>query len=87
MNDDQSEELGRVRRRIGDAVRMFIHERLRTKQPQFRMRELHDYILEKTMIAPASPDRILRQLRLDGECDYTVVDRRASLYVLRGEDQ
>lgn len=46
------------------------------------MRDLHDYIFQATQIAPASPDRILRELRRKGKCNYVVLDRRASLYEL-----
>lgn len=80
----QQENLDRVKANIGEHVSNFVKERWATGQRKFAMRELHDYIFRKTQIAPASPDRILRQLRLDGECDYRVVNRRKSLYEIIG---
>lgn len=79
---NQQAELSRVQQRIGSLVREFVKERLATNRRQFYIRELHDYIFQKTQIAPASPDRILRQMRLNGECHYTVLSRRESLYEL-----
>lgn len=76
----QQEELNRVKINIGELVEAFILHRWQTGQPRFYMRDLHDYILARTQIAPASPDRILRQLRQDGKFDYEVIDRQASCY-------
>lgn len=76
----QTQELERVSNSITYLVERFITERTLAGNKQFHMRELHDYIFQATQIAPASPDRILRQLRLKGKCNYKVLDRRASLY-------
>jgi hypothetical protein len=76
----QQNELGRVKTNIGELVESFILHRWQTGQPRFHMRDLHDYIFTRTHIAPASPDRILRQLRQEGKFDYKVIDRRASCY-------
>jgi hypothetical protein len=46
------------------------------------MTELHSYVEVQLQIAPASPDRVLRALRQEGDIDYVVVDRRASYYLL-----
>lgn len=79
---EQQENLERVQHKIGDLVEKFVLHRWQTGQHQFVMRDLHDFIYQRTQIAPASPDRILRQLRLDGRCDYKVVDRRSSTYLI-----
>jgi hypothetical protein len=76
----QQEELNRVKANISDLVEAFVLHRWQTGQPRFVIRDLHDYIFARTQIAPASPDRILRQLRQEGKFDYNVIDRRASCY-------
>jgi hypothetical protein len=48
------------------------------------MPELHDYIRKNARVAPASPDRVLRQLRKQGVIDYRVVSRSASQYEILG---
>jgi len=78
--------LERVQTNIGDHVAQFMRQRWHDGPQQFHIRELHDWIFQRTQIAPASPDRILRQLRLDGVCDYKVVDRQESLYEVTGLD-
>jgi len=82
----QHEHLDRVTSRIGGLVLAFVRLRWSRGEPCFHMRDLHDYIFQATQIAPASPDRILRQLRQAGQFDYRVLDRRASFYeITRGE--
>lgn len=76
----QSIEITRVKSNIGDHVKSFVKERFESGNADFCIRELHDYIFKATQIAPASPDRILRQLRLEGQYDYVVTDHRNSLY-------
>ena len=71
----QTEELSRVQANIGELVERFVLDRWQTGQPRFYIQDLHDYIAARTQIAPASPDRILRQLRLEGKFDYKVVNR------------
>ena len=73
-------ELSRVKTNISELVEAFVLCRWQTGQPRFHMRDLHDYIFTRTHIAPASPDRILRQLRQEGKFDYKVIDRRSSCY-------
>ncbi len=74
------EHLSRVSDTIAPIVLEFCQDRMRTCQAQFRMEELRTYVSERTMIAPASPDRILRDLRQAGKLNYRVVNRRGSLY-------
>lgn len=76
----QAAELSRVQANIGNLVETFVRDRWQTAQPRFYIQDLHDYIAARTQIAPASPDRILRQLRLEGKFDYKVVNRSDSCY-------
>jgi hypothetical protein len=47
------------------------------------MEELREFLsAARIAFAPASPDRILRQLRQQGALDYVVVNRAASLYLI-----
>ena len=78
----QLEHLTRVKNNIGDLVEEFVNWRWSTNQPRFYMRSLHDFIFRRTNTAPASPDRILRQLRAQGKINYKVIDRKASCYLL-----
>jgi len=78
----QTAELEHVKTSIRTLVEDFVKERYASGNVQFYMRELHNYIFDRAHIAPASPDRILRQLRREGKFDYTVIDRRASKYQL-----
>lgn len=80
----QSENLGRVRGRIGPLVLQFARSRLALGQPDFRMAQLQEYVRERAESAPASPDRILRLLRREGLLDYEVLDRAGSLYRVKG---
>lgn len=50
----------------------------------FYMEDLRRHVAERldSRVAPASPDRILRDLRKAGKLDYAVVSRSESLYVL-----
>jgi hypothetical protein len=74
-----AESLARVRGAIGAAVLAFVRERLAT-QPVFTISELHAYVTAARGVAPASPDRILRDGRQRGEYGYVLVSRRQSRY-------
>lgn len=78
----QTAELSRVSTNIRGHIIAFTKERLQWGQPKFRMPELHDYIRRNARVAPASPDRVLRQLRKQGVVSYQVVNRAASEYEL-----
>ena len=82
----QQQELNRVKNNIGDLVEAFVKDRWASGKTRFYIKELHAYIAARTEIAPASPDRILRQLRRDGKINYVVTDRRASCYLLTERD-
>lgn len=74
---DAPEERERVKERIAPAILDFARARKR----EFFMDDLRRHItLTVGIVAPASPDRILRQLRQQKKLDYIVVDRRRSLY-------
>jgi hypothetical protein len=73
---EQAEHLERVSSRIARAIIDFCR-----CQKIFHADALRAYVVDATGItAPASADRILRDLRQRGVIDYRVVDRRASLY-------
>jgi hypothetical protein len=74
--DEQQENLERVSSRIASAVVEFCRTHRR-----FHADELRQAVIAATGIAaPASADRILRDLRRRGVIDYVVVNRRESLY-------
>lgn len=78
---DAPEERDRVRVRIAAAILDFARHRTR----EFFMDDLRRYILLTVgIVAPASPDRILRDLRQRGLLSYIVVDRKRSLYRITG---
>lgn len=73
---EQSRQLARVRGKIAPAVMTFLRER--GVGATFHAAELHDFVGDD--VAPASADRVLRDLRKTGDCDYEVLNRRASEY-------
>lgn len=78
---EQAAHLSRVRSRIGLTVLAFLRGRLSTPGlAEFTAAELRGYVSEVCGTAPGSPDRILRALRQDAECDYVLVNRRQSRY-------
>ena len=75
----QQENLDRVYSRIATHIMAFRDEH--GAGAYFHAEDLRQYVLEREpSIAPGSPDRILREMRLNGVLNYTVVNRRASLY-------
>lgn len=81
MHDDRRERQ-RVAANIGAVVLAFCCERLRIGG-QFHMQELNEWVQAKHPSAPASADRILRQLRSEGKVAYEVLNRSESLYQLK----
>ena len=75
-----AESLSRVRSKIGAVVLEFLRERVATGRPEFAISDLHAYVTAAHGVAPASPDRILRDGRQRGLYEYEVVNRRRSLY-------
>lgn len=75
---EQSENLERVTARIGGSVVNFCRGRVGRR---FFAEDLHQAVLRDTgLVAPASADRILRNLRQRGVIGYKVVSRHESLY-------
>jgi hypothetical protein len=70
------DDLARVSSRIAVAVLDFCR-----RHQQFHAGELHRHVEQATGVAaPASADRILRDLRAKGRVRYSCVSRRDSLY-------
>lgn len=79
--ETHQENLERVSLRIAAAVMQFCRERLGWESKLFHADELRNYVTAATGInAPASADRVLRDLRQKRQLDYEVVSRRESLY-------
>lgn len=74
---EQDEQLDRVSARIGHLVRAFVL----AQTGIWTSSELRAYVAERTSTAPASADRVLRDLRQRGIIDYRVVSRAESTYV------
>jgi hypothetical protein len=78
VTDDAPEERKRVFAKIAATILEFhdIHP-----GAEFHVEELRRFVLGRVQgIAPDSPGRILRELRLRGVLDYIIVNRRQSLY-------
>ena len=76
--NDSPEERERVYQKIARHVLEFRDANLGR---DFHAEELRAYVLgQAPEIAPDSPGRILRDLRLQGLLDYIVINRRESLY-------
>jgi hypothetical protein len=79
--DDAPQERERVFARIAPLVMDYASSHA---GEAFRAEELRQFVLERDpLIAPDSPGRILRELRLAGKIDYVVINRRQSLYQFR----
>lgn len=74
---EQAEQLSRVRSKIGKVVLEFCQRRV---GKSFHSQDLAEFVEERAGSAPASPDRVLRDLRRRGLVDYRVVSRAKSLY-------
>jgi hypothetical protein len=75
------EERRRVYSRIGPLIMAYARDHVGRA---FHAEDLRQYVLELAPeIAPDSPGRILRELRLNGQLDYVVINRRQSLYLLK----
>lgn len=81
--ETHGENLERVSLRIAASVRQFFRERLRSGRENslFHADDLRNYVTRATGInAPASADRVMRDLRQFYRLDYRLVSRRESLY-------
>ena len=74
-----NEDIQRVNSAISRYVRAFIEQH---SGQEFHVEQLRKFIFENVngYVAPASPDRILRDLRQKGVINYVVVSRSQSLY-------
>lgn len=79
---EQAEQLARVTSRIGLTIIAFCRIVWGSESRSFHASDLHEFVEVRAQIAPASADRVLRELRKQGHLDYEVLNRRASLYRL-----
>jgi hypothetical protein len=79
MNEQQIEK-ARVSAAISQHVAAFLDRNLNR---EFHVEELRRYVFDNVQgyVAPASPDRILRDLRQRKIVNYRVVSRSKSLYL------
>ena len=75
--NEQTQQLNRVRTAIAKYVTDFIDEH---EGRTFSNAELHNYVAERSPIAPGSADRVLRDLKSKGAVRYELRDRSKSLY-------
>lgn len=84
FDQEQAPQIARVQSAIGGAVLAFcrhVMSHALNGDTSFRGDELRVWINKQGIdCAPASPDRILRALRRAGQLDYTIINRRQSLY-------
>ncbi len=78
LNFDQKSELARVTAKTSMSIVEYFGK-LKVGDT-FHAQELRDYVAALVHVAPASPDRIMRELRKRGVLNYEVVNRRESLY-------
>jgi ribosomal protein S25 len=77
---EQRQNIERVSTAISNLVVAFLRSHI---GKEFHVESLRQYVFSNVQgyVAPASPDRILRDLRQKGVIDYRVVNRRQSLYM------
>ena len=78
----ENADLSRVRGKIGPAIVAFLKGRIKTGRRTFFINDLQGFVATATLgnVAPASPDRILRNLRQRGLVDYELLDRSSAKY-------
>lgn len=76
----QEQELARVSGAISKAILGFLRARLNNGYTEFHAAELRDWVAASVATAPASADRVMRDLRKTGRIAYHVVNRARSLY-------
>lgn len=75
---EQQKQLARVSGSIGSVIVDFFHSQ--SIGATFFAADLHNYVLERSSTAPASADRVMRDLRKQRVINYTLVSRSQSLY-------
>jgi hypothetical protein len=79
--NDSPEDRGRVYGMIAPLILQFYRD---NAGRSFHVEQLRCFVRDRAPgIAPDSPGRILRELRLEGKIDYVVLNRRQSLYQFR----
>ena len=78
LDFDQQSNLQRVKSKTAGAILAFF-DSLHVGD-EFCAQQLRDYVAALVPVAPASPDRILRDMRQRGQLNYEVVSRSQSLY-------
>lgn len=81
----QPRELARVKSVIAGLILNFFNAR--EPGDRFHMAELTRFVSAHTTIAPDSAGRILRDMRQAGQLNYTVVNRRSSLYQIEAAEK
>lgn len=76
----QREEITRVSSAIGKSIVAFLRAKLNNRDYEFSADTLRRWVVARHPSAPASADRILRDLRRRGIVQYRVLNRRRSLY-------
>jgi hypothetical protein len=75
---EQDAQLQRVKGSIADTILEFF--RLRRIGDRFFAADLHRFVGTHAQVAPASADRVMRDLRKSGQVNYCVVSRSRSEY-------
>lgn len=76
--EHSDKDLERVRGSIADVILKFF--RLQRVGGRFFAADLHKFVVDRATIAPASADRVMRDLRRGGQVNYSVVSRQRSEY-------
>ena len=80
FDPQQPAELLRVHGQIAKAIIGFLRARMNNGWTEFHAADLREWVAARVPTAPASADRILRDLRKSGRISYVVVNRTRSLY-------
>lgn len=88
---EQQQQLNRVVPKLKDVIveacfiRYYYTNRMNGKTAVIKLREIQEYVsLKITNVVSDSVSRVLRELRKQGVIDYEVIDRKNSLYWIKG---
>jgi len=76
--EHSNKDIERVKGSIADVILQFF--RLQRVGGRFFAADLHKFVVDRANIAPASADRVMRDLRIGGQLNYSVVSRQRSEY-------
>lgn len=80
-NSGMPEQLARVALNLNETIVEFFKLRLSGLENRFTANDLRHYVNAKNFgTAPASADRVMRNLKKEGKINYVVVNRSKSLY-------